>query len=148
MERVWAFVDKRGPDECWPWTGRSRTKHGYGMVHGRNYVGTPYGHRLILQEKLGRVLLPEEQTRHSCDNPSCCNPAHLSVGSEQDNKDDMVRRGRQQRGSGHWNAKLTPAQVLAIRTDSRPSRLVAPEYGITDRSVRRIRQGIRWRDCS
>jgi HNH endonuclease len=52
---------------------------------------------------------------HRCDVPSCCNPAHLSLGTIQDNNSDKVAKGRQSRGEGHPRAKLSQDQVDLIR---------------------------------
>jgi hypothetical protein len=67
---------------------------------------------------------------HTCDNPICVNPAHLYLGTHQDNMDDKVRRGRQAKGATHGSktkpesipkgernggAKLTPSDVRQIR---------------------------------
>lgn len=138
MERLWEKVDIRSPSECWPWKGTRVPPYGYGQI---DHVPSA---KLVLEEKLGRPLMPGEETRHSCDNPPCCNPAHLSPGSSQDNADDMVARGRQQKHERHWNAKLTIVEVEAIRASSEPSTWVAPLYGVSPRTVRKIRQGTRW----
>ena len=53
-----------------------------------------YAHRYALERKLGRELEPGEVARHTCDNPICVNPDHLLPGTQRDNVDDMMRRGR------------------------------------------------------
>lgn len=56
---------------------------------------------------------------HRCDNPPCCNPAHLFLGSNRDNVDDMVKKGRApggtSKGEAHGGSKLSDAKVLEIR---------------------------------
>ncbi len=52
---------------------------------------------------------------HSCDEPLCVNPAHLSLGTQRDNQDDSVRKGRRKPGSQNSQAKLTEAQVIEMR---------------------------------
>lgn len=88
----WTRVDRRGPDECWPWTASRQTGGGYGVFtrEGR----TKYAHRAALEEAIGRPLAAGEFACHTCDNPPCCNPAHLFVGSALDNHRDMSRKGR------------------------------------------------------
>lgn len=54
-------------------------------------------HRVMLEHKLGRTLSGDEDTRHGCDTPACCEPSHLSPGSRLDNVRDMVARGRKPR---------------------------------------------------
>src|SRR5581483_5654180 len=86
-----ALVDKRGPDECWPWLG-GLTTDGYGRLHvdGREQLAN----RIALSIRLKRDLLPEEVARHTCDNPPCSNPDHLIPGSTADNNRDCDERGR------------------------------------------------------
>lgn len=110
IERLLEKIEVRGPDECWPWTGsRSRAGRGYGFfAYTREHIG--YAHRAVLEIKLGRFLLPGEEALHSCDDPGCCNGAHLFVGTQADNVADMARKGRanfahdnRRRGADHWN---------------------------------------------
>lgn len=85
VDRLWAGIDKRGPDECWPWT-RSCSKGGYGQLWVSGTV--QYVHRLVVEAPAGSEVL------HSCDNPPCCNPAHLTVGTHAANMADHRRKGR------------------------------------------------------
>jgi len=95
--RFWSKVDKRGPDECWPWTtGLNHDGYGAFSYTGENGRVIRLGaHRWILGHLRGTHLGPGEEACHSCDNPPCCNPAHLRVGSHQDNMTDMAERNRQ-----------------------------------------------------
>jgi hypothetical protein len=144
-EKFWARVDmSAGPDACWPWTGYLR-KDGRGSVGvGDRRLQT---HRVALGSGIG---LPEPAgfVLHSCDNPRCCNPAHLRVGTHADNMADMVRRGRADRRDGERNtrAKLTAAQVAEIRAVGRSAtmRELAEQYGVSSWTIRDIRRGIRW----
>jgi DNA invertase Pin-like site-specific DNA recombinase len=74
---------------------------------------------------------------HSCDNRRCVNPAHLFLGTQVDNMRDMAAKGR-------TPTKLTKEQVLTIREDARPQRVVAAEYGITQSTVWRIKHARTW----
>lgn len=87
-------VERRGPDECWPWIGPS--VKGYGQVTGGRV--RKYAHHATLELALGRPLRPGYMACHHCDNPRCCNPAHIYEGTAQTNHDDMVARGRQRGG--------------------------------------------------
>lgn len=84
-----------GPGACWPWTAR-RDRKGYGKVNfrGRTLVAS----RCALEVRLRRKLPTTVQARHRCDNPPCCNPAHLRPGSNRDNVIECVGRGRGDRG--------------------------------------------------
>ena len=127
-EVIWSKVDKRGPDECWPWkgwkSGGKRNKSPYGRIEidDKSY----YAHRIIYWLSFsGEIELnaPKDSSEsrfvlHKCDNPICCNPNHLFLGNHQDNMIDKVQKGR----SNIWkssvespNAKLTEDDVRWIR---------------------------------
>lgn len=91
-QRFWARVDRSGgPDACWPWTGaRDRNGYGWFWLYGRN-TRAP---RAVVALLLGEIPAPEVFVCHHCDNPICCNPAHLFTGSAADNTADMVGKGR------------------------------------------------------
>lgn len=80
MDDFWPRVDKRGPDECWPWLGNIGTT-GYGVffLHRRPLVAS----RVAYQLTNGVSLPPGKSIMvcHRCDNPPCCNPAHLFLGT-------------------------------------------------------------------
>lgn len=90
-ERFWAKVDKRGPDECWPWRERLNRK-GYGSfaVRGHGYNASRFSLVLASGFEPDRTL----HACHSCDNPKCCNPAHLRWATHAENMRDAVERGR------------------------------------------------------
>jgi hypothetical protein len=76
---------------CWPWLGNCN-KDGYGRISLRRGV-IILAHRYAFEKYVGPI--PEGQRLlHSCDNPPCCNPAHLSVGTQADNVADMIAKGR------------------------------------------------------
>jgi hypothetical protein len=83
---------------------------------------------------------------HACDRPLCCRVEHLFLGSPVDNAQDMLRKKRahDRRGENAGGVKLTEALVREIRAHAGSSTEVAPLYGVTARTVRRIRRGDRW----
>jgi hypothetical protein len=81
---------------------------------------------------------------HSCDNPPCCNPDHLHLGTCADNSREMKERGRASRGSDHTHAKLTEADVVAIRASDRTERELADVYGCSSSSIGDARRGRTW----
>lgn len=142
--RFWERIVKAGPDKCWEWTG-DRDKFGYGHV---SWVGKPMlAHRVALSLTDGQWA-NSLSVCHSCDNPSCCNPAHLWRGTQRDNSLDMVRKGRigpRQRGEDKPNTRLTEAMVIAIRNSSLPGSKLAAMYGIGKTTVLTIKRRETWR---
>lgn len=143
--RFWAKVDERGPSECWPWLGY-RHPLGYGQVkaHGR----TSLSHRVAYELAHGPIA-PGMDILHACDNRWCQNPAHLRQGTHPENLGEMVQRGRSNRGEMRWSAKLTEAQVREIRgliaEGCASDRDIAPLFGVSPASIRRIRHGEAWK---
>lgn len=81
---------------------------------------------------------------HSCDNPSCINPEHLSIGSTKDNQMDKVNKGRQARGKSNGKARLTEVDVLSIREDQRSIKEISQSYGVTIQHVHGIKRKKTW----
>lgn len=122
---------------CWEWSG-DRDKDGYGRVS----VGSKnvFVHRLIYELCVSEIPMGM-QVLHHCDNPPCCNPDHLFVGTNQDNVDDMTGKGRQRRGEEIRTSKMTPETVRELRrrySDGETVKLLAIEYGISEQSARHI----------
>lgn len=93
--RLWKRIDKNGPTGCWIWTGGVNV-HGYGQImeNGKNLrVHRVVWERLVGPIPSGMILC------HACDWPPCCNPAHMFVGTMQDNTQDMMQKGRNANGS-------------------------------------------------
>lgn len=114
-ERFWAKVDKSG--ECWEWMGAITGGRygGYGVMgRGSRGSGLCYAHRLSWI--LANGSIPKGVfVCHRCDNPGCVNPEHLFLGTQADNVQDMVAKGRGARGETHCCAKLSEEDVRAIR---------------------------------
>lgn len=142
----WTFVDKQGPDECWPWTGSVRK--GRGRFHLRGAAVT--APRYAIELKTGSPVPPEKFACHHCDNPICVNPAHLYVGDALSNAQDMVRRGRSNRarGSSHPAAKIDEPMALAIREAYSAGGVsmkdLAERFDTTRTTVQKVVTGARW----
>jgi hypothetical protein len=145
----WAKVDKsNGPDACWLWTGRFGDD-GYGkfMFREPGKRTTVRAHRMALTlsgDDPGDLLV-----LHRCDNPPCCNPAHLFPGTVQDNSDDRVNKGRQAYGEQagcRYRSPLTDDDVRAVRAvrgDAAAVKVFAARFGVHPASIRRIARGAR-----
>lgn len=148
--RFWRLVDVREWARCWPWKGTKLTK-GYGRFNlfgNRKVLAHRFAYRLAIRPiPLGRCVL------HSCDNPSCCNPRHLFLGTIADNAADMVAKGRQGNGRplnrATWNphSKLTPDYVRMARgayAAGVPQTHIAAHLGVHSSTISRAVRGEVW----
>lgn len=130
VQRFWSRVDRRSPDECWPWlNSRGQPYHFYGQFRckGRSRLATHYVLALTSRPRPSNKMF----ALHSCDNPPCCNPAHLRWGTQQENAQEAAERRRERVLSDEWGDyllslgldeiaikrkyRLTPGQVLDLR---------------------------------
>ena len=133
---------------CLEWTATARANGGYGtLCVGR--VGQIRAHRAAWVLKNGPI--PRGMyVCHSCDNPLCCNVDHLFLGTPKQNMDDKEAKGRGikppvHRGEQHHNAKTTAAQVDEIRSAAGTLDAIASRYGVSAKTVWRIKKGLTWR---
>ena len=119
-ERFWPKVDRRGPDECWPWRGAHFEsgcgKIGVGGRRGREVPATQISWSIAN----GRPWPEGKKACHTCDNPPCVNPAHIWPGTQAENLADMRAKGRGSRppvGVRRGQGKLNPDAVPAIRAE-------------------------------
>lgn len=144
-QRIWPRLSPSG--ECMVWTG-ARTSTGYGSmtVDGKRWKSHRYAYTLTFGPiPAGMDVL------HSCDNPPCCNPAHLSIGNASENARQMVSRGRHgggygESGEAHHQAKLTAEEVIAIRSSPATEKATADRYGVSASTVHAIRHRKIWRN--
>ncbi len=108
----WAKVETKSNDECWNWRG-STTRDGYGTFT-MNYK-THLTHRLAWELRNGKI--PKgKYLLHKCDNRKCCNPNHLILGTQQENVNDMIKKGRQKSLKRGGKKNLTDDEVRDIKT--------------------------------
>jgi hypothetical protein len=124
LARFWAKVDKNGPTiphmsgPCWTWLA-SKNADGYGKfrLSGQARIA----HRVSFLIAGGVFTEAKPHCLHQCDNPACCNPAHLFTGSNQDNVADRESKGRNNPPRGDVHYSRTAPERLA-RGDSNGSR--------------------------
>lgn len=141
--RFFSKVSKIPTDTgCLEWES-GKISEGYGQfwAAGRNFRS----HRIAFILAIG-IDPCELKVCHSCNNPACCNPAHLSIGTDKDNADDRNRAGRTAKPKGEKNgqAKLTEHQVVAIRSDTRLYREIALDFNINKSHVGDIKRRTKW----
>lgn len=146
IERLWSYIDRSGgPDACWPWTG-SRDRRGYGKVFWDGHLATVT--RVVWTVTHGAP--PEHHACHTCDNPPCCNPAHLFDGTRTENMQDAARKGRTAQGERNGTALLTAEDVVEIRrihvkrSATHGARALGAQYGVSESTIRMIVNGKTW----
>lgn len=144
IEAFWDKVKITADDnQCWEWTA-AKDRKGYGVTR---IIKKTAAHRFawIFPD----YVIPDGMyILHSCDNPSCCNPKHLFLGTAQDNMDDKVKKGRQPRADSHPRRKLSSSKVIEIRRryangETSFSRM-AKEYGVHSSTIRLVISRKNW----
>ncbi len=143
---------------CWEWNRSRRAtikgKKGYGLVgindpskHNRTSTGA---HRIAW--KIFKGPIPEGlMVLHKCDNRPCCNPDHLFLGTNQDNMDDMVKKGRsaRTRGEKNGNCKHSKSLIKAAISEYKPKlgiyRSLSQKYGIPYQTLYAAINGRNWK---
>lgn len=155
-QRFWRNV-KRGLDaECWEWTGHLNGS-GYGWI--RWIEGAQ-----MLAHRVSWILARGEIPAglcicHHCDNRKCINPAHLFLGTTQDNTADMVRKGRHRQnpnprcGPDHEWTKVKPEHVVELRRRLAAGEVkswpeTAREFGISPNHAKRLAEGTSQRNLA
>lgn len=111
----WSKVDKSaGEDACWPYTGARLPADvgGYGWANVRGKLMGAHRHAWVMTHG---PIPPGMEVCHRCDNGPCCNPAHLFLGTHDENMKDCAAKLRHLHGERSTHAKLTAAQVQEIR---------------------------------
>lgn len=114
-ERFWAKVDRRGPNDCWIFTGKGRYSGDYGLL---KFNSARLAAHRVSWEIANNMKIPDGQIiLHICDNPPCVNPSHLKVGTRKQNAIDMVEKGRNSItvGEANPNSTIRLSDVLEIR---------------------------------
>lgn len=158
VARFESHVDRLGEGDCWPWKMYC-FPFGYGAFKfARRSV---VAHRVAWVLKMGSV--GNECVLHRCDNPRCCNPSHLFLGSKSDNSADMVGKGRHARGDRHAvrknpslvtgernpRAKMSIGDVQEMRVayafGGVTMKQLAAKFGVSPAQAHRIISGRQWR---
>lgn len=141
-ERFWSEVEKS--DGCWLWRSAHTRRYGQVTVGGVSYSA----HRYAWMTTYGPI--PDGMlVCHHCDTTNCVRPEHLFIGTQHDNVQDMLSKGRgaPARGEKAGNARLTEVQVREIRRlhhyGVRPASL-GRVTGVSEATIRHIVKGHTW----
>ncbi len=92
---------------------------------------------------------PGKKVLHTCDRPACIDERHLWAGTDKDNSDDMIAKGRAyhppMNGSANGAAKLTEEVIPLIRQASGPQWRIAEKYGVSQMIISKIKRGLLWK---
>jgi hypothetical protein len=115
-EQFWSKIDRKGPSDCWLWQGATGKK-GYGYFNDRGKLirSHRFSWELTNKQSVPKGLL----VCHSCDNPPCCNPNHLWVGTAKDNTEDMIAKGRQHKTDASNRIRTSSGRFAKV--GSRPT---------------------------
>lgn len=150
LARFWAKVDLIPFTTCWIWTGSGTIgrRGEYGLFSSGR--GNVLAHRFSWELHNAKEIPYRMSVMHSCDNPSCVNPDHLSIGTHDENMKDMKRKGRARGvpGARNRHAKLSTEDVAYIR-DERMQGItcmaLAEMFGVKHSTISRISRGDGWR---
>lgn len=150
VDRFWERVNKTDDkDSCWEWKSKPK-KHGYctitkGGTKGKSLLA----HRVSYEIAYGEIP-PGLRVCHSCDNPVCCNPNHLFLGTDLDNARDKCNKGRQAKGERSGTHKLTAMQVKTIRNEYATGCVTCAElgnrFGVNGGTISSIIRYKSWKD--
>ena len=142
-DRIESKVERIPESGCWVWMGAT-TMRGYGQIESFNRKH--YAHRASYEAFIGPI--PEGMNVcHACDNVYCVNPAHLFLGTQKQNLEDMARKGRSTFGEKNPMAKLSAKDVEDIKyliTTEVSNKSLALKYGVSTKTINLIKQGKRW----
>lgn len=152
VDAFWSKVDiTNSIKDCWNWTGAKKPT-GYGNVRvDKKYM---LAHRVAFQISNGEI--PSGYiVCHICDNPSCCNPSHLMLGTIKSNAADMVLKNRHakkkvsNRGERNCNSKLNNEQVREIKkmlSEKIYQHEIAKKFNVSQSTIHSINVGNTWGD--
>jgi len=146
--RFWRFVNKKSESECWEWQGQILSS-GYGRISlGAKSLGSEGAHR-VSWKLFNKADIPDGMfVMHKCDNPSCVNPHHLSIGTPKENTQDMIAKGRKRvvspKGEGNGKSLLDEEKIRLIRSSTLSHAAIARELGVSPNCVRGVRIGRTW----
>ncbi len=150
FERFWNYANKRGPDDCWLWSG-TKMGNGYGRIAlGGRDGGVISVHRYSCELHHGPPPFKGARVMHKCDNRGCVNPAHLVWCTSSENIQDAYEKGRKvspfKRGVEHHKASLNDEKVRFVKSHPEMSGAhLSRLLDCSSSSISAIRAGRTWK---
>lgn len=141
IDRFWSYVDKKSPDDCWPWIKASGNKYGF-FWDGEKTVTS---HRFAYEVIHGEGSAASFDVCHTCDYPPCCNPNHLFKGTTLDNVRDMIIKGRARLAI---TSKLTEEEVYEVKKllqSGITPKLLAKRFNVSYFTISDIKRNRTWK---
>ena len=150
LRRFISKIDIRSDNECWFWKA-GKFSNGYGQF--RLYNHKVKAHRVAYFIRNGKLPLYNSKRQelfvlHTCDEPACCNPKHLFLGTSRDNTMDAFFKNRRTPGEGNPNVKLSEERVWQIRlmlSKKIPRKEIAECFKIHESTISHINTGYSWK---
>ena len=145
-QRFLAKVNKDTTTGCWEWTGYTNRKGGYGHISknvGYKKQKNVKAHRLSYELYNGPIGLLH--VLHTCDNPKCVNPEHLFLGTNRDNMQDKMSKGRHRYGRDSTHNLLSQEIADTIRKEEGALKQIAEKFGTSVQQVCKIKRNKIWK---
>lgn len=141
----WSLVEKKSQDECWLWLGKLN-QWGYGRIRhgGIQAMAHRVAYQLQTEKSIDGLI-----AMHICDNPACCNPNHIALGTHADNQKDKFNKNRQAKGEINGQSILTEEQVIEARklyVETKTTyKKLAEKFGVSRDTMQKAIRKIYWK---
>jgi hypothetical protein len=146
--RLYSYIDKDNIDGHHLWTA-ARDTAGYGRFSWNGKLISV--HKFILEQKIGRKLVPGEVARHTEGHQyfkHCCNPEHLLIGTQKQNIQDAIEEGTLKIGQKHYRTELNDEVVKDIKillSKNVSAKEIRDKYSISTKALSFIKMGLTWK---
>lgn len=122
---------------CWEWQASTQF-WGYGAFRlGKSVTSSHRAAYRMFKGEIPKGIF----VCHKCDNPPCCNPDHLFLGTQKENLKDADSKNRILKGEKCPWAKISDSDYLKIMVDPRPNKEIAKSFNTTAKQVRQLKSG-------
>lgn len=146
VSRFWSKVIILSIDNCWEWQG-GINHDGYGNFYtNSDHI---FAHIFSWESTFGKITNKDSRVLHKCDNPKCVNPNHLFLGTQQDNIQDMMNKGRQGHRFGRVNGRTVLSEsdvyeIRKLREGGMTYKGIAKKKNVSEGCVNHVLNGRHW----